>query len=58
MKRVYSLPVRICHIKQNRMDSENLAIFSLLAVLKLKIKDCLEYKAERNLAEIVQFDLK
>ena len=48
----------MCHIKQNRMDSENLAIFLFLAVLKLKIKDCLEYKAERNLAEIVQFELK
>ena len=39
------------------MVSENLGIL-FLAVLKLKTKDYLDYKAERNMAEIVQFDLK
>lgn len=44
--------------KQNRMVSENLGILLFLAVLKLKTKDYLDYKAERNMVEIVQFDLK
>ena len=40
------------------MVSENLGILLFLAVLKQKTKDYLDYKAERNMAEIVQFDLK
>lgn len=54
---------QVCHKKQKRMNSENIvrayqSILFYLAVFKLKPEDCVEFKAEINILQVVQLDLK